>query len=83
MKELNGTQVFDLWNYIAPSSLDTICRKYNIDIDDLDNYVVSIGIFFSRNNHGLQSEHSIKPKRVWIRRSIYKVKSPGYLINIL
>jgi len=28
-KELNKTQAFDLWDYIAPAALDTICRKYN------------------------------------------------------
>jgi len=28
-KELNKTQKFDLWHYIAPAALDTICRKYN------------------------------------------------------
>lgn len=28
MKEINKTQVFDLWDYIAPFSLDSICRKY-------------------------------------------------------
>ena len=29
-KELNETQAFDLWDYIAPLALDTICRKYNM-----------------------------------------------------
>jgi len=28
-RELNKTQTFDLWDYIAPAALDTICRKYN------------------------------------------------------
>jgi len=28
-KELNKTETFDLWDYIAPAALDTICRKYN------------------------------------------------------
>lgn len=27
-KELNKTQAFDLWHYIAPTILDTVCRKY-------------------------------------------------------
>ena len=31
-KELNKTQMFDLWHYIAPAALDTICRKYNISL---------------------------------------------------
>nr|UMO80440.1 cytochrome P450 CYP380C40 [Myzus persicae] len=33
-KELNKTQTFDLWEYIAPAALDTICQNamgYNID----------------------------------------------------
>ncbi|XP_022175937.1 cytochrome P450 4C1-like [Myzus persicae] len=33
-KELNKTQTFDLWNYIAPAALDTICETtmgYNLD----------------------------------------------------
>jgi len=36
-KELNKTQAFDLWQYIAPTALDTICRKYN-------TYLLSITI---------------------------------------
>jgi len=28
MKEINKTQTFDLWDYIAPFALDSICRKY-------------------------------------------------------
>jgi cytochrome P450 family 4 len=33
-KELNKTQTFDLWDYIAPAALDTICQTtmgYNLD----------------------------------------------------
>ncbi|XP_060876038.1 cytochrome P450 4C1-like isoform X2 [Metopolophium dirhodum] len=33
-KELNKTQMFDLWHYIAPAALDTICQTtmgYNLD----------------------------------------------------
>ncbi|XP_029344292.1 cytochrome P450 4C1-like isoform X2 [Acyrthosiphon pisum] len=33
-KQLNETQVFDLWDYIAPFALDTICQNtmgYNLD----------------------------------------------------
>lgn len=29
-KELGKTQMFDLWDYIANTTLDTICRKFNI-----------------------------------------------------
>jgi len=27
-KELNKTQAFDLWDYIEPFALESICRKY-------------------------------------------------------
>jgi len=27
MKQWNETQAFDLWDYIAPAAIDTICRK--------------------------------------------------------
>eukprot|EP00102_Acyrthosiphon_pisum_P012638 XP_008181891.1 PREDICTED: cytochrome P450 4V2-like [Acyrthosiphon pisum] len=33
-KELNKTQMFDLWHYVAPAALDTICQTtmgYNLD----------------------------------------------------
>jgi len=29
-KQLNDTQAFDLWDYISPAALDTICRNYTI-----------------------------------------------------
>ncbi|XP_022176867.1 cytochrome P450 4C1-like [Myzus persicae] len=39
-KELNETRAFDLWDYIAPASLDTICHTtmgYNLDTQSNNN----------------------------------------------
>jgi len=63
MKELNGTQAFDLWGYIAPFSLDTICRKYIINVDDdLENDLGIIGILFLETTMGYNLDTLSNPK---------------------
>jgi len=49
-KELNKTQKFDLWHYIAPAALDTICRKYNTRLVKYLSKTVFIQILFKESN---------------------------------
>jgi len=61
-KELGKTQPFNLWDYIAPTALDIICRKYSCDVFVVCKNALYMELIFCfyRNRYGLRSRHSIK-----------------------
>lgn len=60
-KELYKTEPFDLWDYIANTTLDTICRK-RVSSRRCNLVTLIIMIAFYRKRHGLQSRHSVEQK---------------------